>query len=237
MVIHKALRGHQTHDQLFPGHFQGEKGHRAVGILFRHVEGNVQRNGGFTHTGTGGNQQQVRLVETVDFFVQVPEARGKARDVAAGQRQLVEPVVNLQKDSADVLQAFAAAAFPQGENLLFGGFQNVLGRAHAVIDGLGDLAGGGGHIAQQRLVPDDFRVLHDVGSRGGDLHQLHDVGDRRFFVVDAPLFQLVQHRHRVDDLGEVKHGVDGLKNDPVLLLIEVLGPQRADDLGHTAAVN
>ena len=35
------LHGHQTHDQLLPGHFQVEKCHRLI-VLFRHIQAEIQ---------------------------------------------------------------------------------------------------------------------------------------------------------------------------------------------------
>ena len=48
---------------------------------------------------------------------------------------------------------------------------------------------------------------------------------------------LVEHRDRVDGLGEVEHGVDGLVDLPVLLQEEVFGLDDADDIGHAPAVD
>ena len=73
LQFHKAFVCQKTHGQLFPGHFQVEDCHRLF-ILFRHVHTDIQGKSGFAHGRPGSNQQQVRLVKTVDFGIQIPQA-------------------------------------------------------------------------------------------------------------------------------------------------------------------
>ena len=56
-------------------------------------------------------------------------------------------------------------------------------------------------------------------------------------MVEPQLLELIQHRHRVDGLGVVEHGVDGLVDLPVLLKVKVLGSQKSHHVGDAPAVN
>ena len=56
-------------------------------------------------------------------------------------------------------------------------------------------------------------------------------------MIIAQLLQLVQHGNRVNGLGEVEHGIDGLVDLPVLLQIEILRLDDTYHIGDAAAVN
>ena len=165
------------------------------------------------------------------------QARGKARNGLAGLRQLLEPVVDVQKHLPDVLKAVAGVFPPQGKDLFLRRLEHILRRACAVIDHLADLSGGGSQIAHERLVVDDGAVLLDVGGRRRDLKKLGNVIVGMRLVIDAALLHLVEHRHRVDLFREIEHRIDGLVDLAVLPQIEVLRPKKADDVRHTALVN
>ena len=58
IVLHQSFGAEQTHGQLLPGHFQRKHRHRLLRRL-GYIQCNVQREGGFTHTGTGCQQDQI----------------------------------------------------------------------------------------------------------------------------------------------------------------------------------
>ena len=86
-----------------------------------------------------------------------------------------------------------------------------------------------GDVPEEGLVPEDLHVLPHVGGGGGDLHELEDVGPGGVLVKDPVEAHLVQHGHRVDGLRQGEHGVDGLVDVPVLLEVEVVGPELFND--------
>lgn len=93
---------------------------------------------------------------------------GQARNVAAGLRQLLQAVEDLQQHRADVLERLVRIAAPQGIDALFRSFQDLLRRADALVDRLDDAGGRLGQIAQQRIVMDDLRIALDVRGRRRD---------------------------------------------------------------------
>ena len=135
-----------------------------------------------------------------------------------------------------MLQGVPALALAQGVDLPLGGLQNFTGSAHLLAHQLGDLRRGGAQTPEHGLFPDDVRVAHRVGGGGSDLHELHDVVPGIVMVI-AQGPHLVQHRDRVDGLGEVEHGIDGFIDLPVLLQEEVIGLDDADDVGDAPAVD
>ena len=56
-------------------------------------------------------------------------------------------------------------------------------------------------------------------------------------MVHAHLPHFIQHGNRVDGLGEIEHLVDGFVNLPVLLQVEVLRLDNADNIRQATAVN
>ncbi len=135
-----------------------------------------------------------------------------------------------------MLQAVPPLALSQSVNFLFRGFQHFRRGAHLLGHHLLDVRGGLVQLPKHGLVPDDVGVADYVGSRGGDFHELQNVVSG-IFVVIAQLLQLIQHRHRVDGLGEVEHGINGFKNLPILLKVKVLRLHNAHHVGNAPAVD
>ena len=236
VVFHTGLGRQQPGGQLFPGHFQGEHRHGLVGAL-GHVQRDVQRKGGFAHAGPGRQQNQVRLVQTRDLLVHGGKAGGKARQVVFALAHLAQPVQHVRQHLPQGDHILGALAPADGIHLLLGGLQNIAGLAHALLDHGSDLRRRLGHPPQQRLVVDDGHVLHHVGAGGGDLHQLGQVRAGGVLVVGAVFPHLLAHRDAVDGAGIGEHGVDGLKNIPVLPEVEVRRPQLVHHVLDAALVD
>ena len=135
-----------------------------------------------------------------------------------------------------MLQAVSPLAFAQGIDFLFRRFQHFRWGAHLFGHHLVDVRGSLVQLPEHGLVPDDVGVANHIGSGGGDFHQLQNVVSG-IVVVIAQLLQLIQHRHRVNGLGEVEHGIDGFKNLPILLKVEILRLHNAHHIGDAPAVN
>ncbi len=165
--------------RLLPGHFQGKDGHGFLGAL-GHVQGDVQGKGGLAHTGPGSQENEVGFVQSRDLLIHGGEACGlhggeacgQARQVVFTLAHLAEPVQHVRQHLAQRHHVLGALASADGVDLLLGGFQDIPGLPKPLLDQGGDLRSRLGNAPQQRLVPDDGHILHDVGAGGGDLHQL-----------------------------------------------------------------
>ena len=115
-----------------------------------------------------------------------------------------------------MLQGIAPLALTQAVDLLFGGLQHFRRGTHLGIDRVGNLVRRLSQAPKHRLVPDNIGITHGVGSRGSDLHELHNIVTG-VVMVHAQLPHLFQHRNRIDGLGVVEHGINGLIDLPVLL--------------------
>ena len=234
-AVHKTLVGQQAHDKLLPGHFKIEDGYGFF-VFLCHIQTNVQGKGGFTHRRTGGNQQKVGIVQTIDLHIQIVQPRGHSGNGGIGQTQFCQPVKDLVQNGADVFQRIIALAFPQRIDLLFGGLQHLGGRAHLFGYHFLNIRGGLRQTAEHGFLPDDVGIAHHVGGGRGDFHELENIVPG-IVVVVAQLLQLVQHGHRIDGLGEVEHGIDCFVDFPVLLKEKVIRGQDAYHIGNTAAVD
>ena len=70
LVFNKAFRGKKTHVQLFARHFE-RKERDSLFIGLRHIQADIERDGRLAHAGTGGDQNQVGLVQAVDLAVKI----------------------------------------------------------------------------------------------------------------------------------------------------------------------
>ena len=197
----------------------------------------VQGKGSLAHAGAGGQQNQVGLVQARDGHIHIGQAGGQAGNGGVAGGKLAEPLVHVEDDAGDVLQALGGPALANGVDPLLGGLQHILGGARPLLDHGGQVPGSLGDAAEQGLVLDDGHILLHVGGGGGDLHELEDIVAGGVLIVDAVLPHVVQHGHRVDGQGKVEHGVDGLIDLPVLTEIEVLRLEGLDDLGHAPGVD
>ena len=69
VAVHHCLTGNNTGNKLFRGHFQRENANRFSGCR-GNVGCDVQRETGFSHTGAGADQYQVRTSHAGKYTVQ-----------------------------------------------------------------------------------------------------------------------------------------------------------------------
>ena len=223
-VLHTGFGAEKPGRQLLPGHFQRKHGY-GLFLRLRHIQRHVQRKGGFAHTGTGRQQDQVRFIQAADLPVHSGQAGGQARKSAFALAHLVEPVQHIRQHHPQrhhILRTLAAA---DGVDLLLGSFQNGSGFSDALLHQHRDLPRRLSNAPQQRLIPNDGHILHHVGAGGGDLHELRQIGAGGIFVISPGLLHFLADGDAVNRPGVGEHGVDGLKDLPVLPQVEVRGHQ------------
>ena len=236
LVLDEAFCGQKAHDQLFARHFE-RKERDSLFIGLRHVQADIERDSRLAHTGTGCDQNQVSLVQAVDLAVKIVKSGRQAGDLAAGGRQLFQPVVDVDHDLADVLQAVTSVAAPERIDLFLRNLEHFLRRADAVVDHFRDFRRCGRQRAQERLVMHDRAVLLDIGGGRRDLQQLRDVIIAALLVIHAALFHLIEYGNRVDLFREVEHRIDRLVDLTVLPEIKIVRLQHTDHVRHAALVD
>ena len=174
MQLHEAFVCQKTHGQLLPGHFQVEDCHRLF-ILFRHVHADIQGEGGFAHGGTGSDQQQIRLVETVDLGIQIPQTGRQTGDQGVGHGQLIQPVKDPVHGGPNVLQTIPPLTLADGIDLLLRRLQDVSRGTHLVEYHVRDLPRSLSQATKQGFFLNNVGITNHIGSRGGNLHELHDI--------------------------------------------------------------
>ena len=91
-----------------------------------------------------------------------------------------------------------------------------------------------GHFGHPRLLPHERGILPDVGRRGGELHELHQVLGPPV-ILPAP--QLAPDGHRIGGLALGKQRPDRLKHHAALGGQEVLRADPLQGLPHQPVVN
>ena len=137
---------------------------------------------------------------------------------------------------SDMLQAIAPLALAQSVDLFFSGLQNFPGSTGLVIDHLGNIPCRLAQAPEHGFFLDNIGIPHGICGGRRNFHELLHIF-QRILVVVAQLLQLVQNGNGVDGLREVEHGIDRFIDLPVLLLVEILRLQNADNIRNAAAVD
>ncbi len=123
-LIDPGLAGEHTAQQRFLAHFEAEDGDGGLvvdGRILRNVDG----EGGFTHRGPGGKNNQLALLKAARHAVQIGEVGGQTGDLAALLIQLVNGAEGVGDDQIERLQAARNRALRGLEQLALGLADNV----------------------------------------------------------------------------------------------------------------
>ena len=152
------------------GHFTGKEQSRLF-FVKRDVLNDVEQEGGFTHGGTGGDDEHVPRFKPVAFFVQFLKSRGQSLDLAFACDKFFKIGDGLFKDAGQALFILGAViAFPYLENM---GFHRIQQFRYVVriVKGLrGGLVGDVNDGAEDEFVLQDIEVMLKIGSGGGKVY-------------------------------------------------------------------
>ena len=171
-LVHPGLRGQHAAQQRLLAHFQAEDGHDGL-VLIGRVLRDVDGQRGFAHGGTGGDDDQLALLQAAGHAVELGEIGGQAGDFAALLVEIVDGAEGVLDDLVERLEALREALLADLQQLRLGGVEDIEGGL-ALVGGAGDGRRADAHeLAQQALVLDDADVLFDdraarqtLGERG-----------------------------------------------------------------------
>ena len=192
----------------------------------------VDRERALAHRRPAGHDDEIAGLQAGGHLVEIGVAGGDARHV----RRIVAVVERL--DAVDdlgqqVLQhgerALPARALLRDvQHLRFGLVEHGLGApSHGVVGGIGDLAGGGRELAQDRAFAHDLRVMADVGGGRHVLHERAQVREAADVVELLHRLQRLRQRHHVDRLALAAQLRDVPVDDAVRIAVEIV---LADDV-------
>ncbi len=119
--VDAGLRAQHAVQQGFLGHFQRKDGD-AFAAQDSGVLGDVDGEGGFAHRGTGGDDDQVGLLQAAGHVVEIGVVSLKAGDASAALKELVEIAAKgLHGDGLDIGELLSAALLGDVEDAGFGG--------------------------------------------------------------------------------------------------------------------
>ena len=159
--VDARFRSEQAQQQRFLRHFQAEDGDRLT-IADSDVFGDVQRERGFSHRRTRGEDDKLGRLQAGGLIVEARVAGGEAGDAPAFAEDALEALEIVADEFFDADESGAHAIFGNLEDRGFGAIENhvgvVTGCERLFLDG----GGGEGEIAEEGFFFDDARVVLDV---------------------------------------------------------------------------
>ena len=154
------------------GHLEADEEHRPP-QTDRHMLGDVHREGGLSHAGSGGEDDQLGVVQAPAERVEVGEARLHAADGVLVLHAGVHPHHHVLEHRRDRLGVGRAPPLEDREDLLLGPGQQLPRLVRLVVGLAQDVGAGVDQVAQDRLVANDLGI---VGGVGRVRHRLEHVG-------------------------------------------------------------
>ena len=228
--------GQQTLHKLLAAHLERED-RDGLARMLADVAREIERHTRFALTGTGGDEDQLALLEAHGDLIEIGHAGAEAGNAAAVHRGVREGGIHPLDDHGNRLQSADVAALTQLIDLALRGLEDGIGLARALGDEGLDLIGGLLQIAQQRLIAHDGGILEHVRRRGRETHDLHEILLGGRLAEDAAHLHLIHDGDGVDLLAEGEHAEDRLKDLAVGLDIKFFCPHLVDDVRHTGGVD
>ncbi len=193
-------------------------------------QGRVQRQR-LTDRRTRGDDDHLAWVQAVGQLVQLDEPGGHADHLAAAVADRLDLVERALHDRGERLIVLAGAALGDGVDLGLGGVDDRVDLAVAGVTHLRDAGAGLDQAAQDGALGHDLGVVAGVG-RGRHRGQQRVQVRRPAGPGDLPaLGQLGRDGDRVGRLAPPVQVEDGVVDQLVGRLVEVVGAQRLDDVG------
>ena len=229
--IHPGEGAEHVLGQLGTGHFQGKEDGR---LLQGHPHGHrhVEGEGGLPHAGTGRHHDQLAVLHPAQKIVQLLEAGGQARQAALATLEVVDLGEGFLEEfvEADRLRGMLVAG-----DIVDDLFRQIdqLGRRPPEIRGQPEnLLGGPDQPAHPGFLRHDASVVFGVGRGGHPLDQFHQGHAPPHLFQQLLVGQGLLQRHQVDHLAAVAERQHLFVHPPVLLTVEIVGPEEGDDISQ-----
>ena len=220
--VHIGFHGKHTVDQLLLTHLQTEDGHGEIPFKC-HIPCQVQHKGSLTHGRTGCNQHQIRGLQPCRAVIQIQEPGGNACDassVPGRHLNLVHGIHNHLADGHVIVRLMPL--LHQLKDTLLRILQDAFQAFFSRITGVGDLLIETDQTAQRGFLPHNARIIFYVGRGKRGRQQLPDKLQTAHLRGHILGLQAVLQRHQVHRTSPVVQLPHGLKEDSVLLIIEVI---------------
>src|ERR1700682_3660845 len=132
LCIHTAFGSKEALNELLLAHLQREKRDRNI-VIERGVLGNVEHESGFPHRWTGGDDDEIRGLETCRELVKILESAGDARNRTTSALDLLAPLHRRPEKLLDAHEAFGPATLVDLEDLVLG-FVEQLSRGRGGLE-------------------------------------------------------------------------------------------------------
>ena len=229
-MIHVALRTDKSRKQSFLLHFEREDGDALrVAAIGGDMQGDVERQRGFAHGGTGGQNDQFAGTHAAGHLVVTIEAGAGALHAMGRVQEGVDAALSGVEDLLGADQSVVALRLSELEEGIFGRGENRLRVVLAQEAALGDFARSEDHLAQHRLAFDDLHVALDVEDLGQTVFERNHVAQAVHRFELGVAHQLVGYGDVIDLVAaglEVQHAA---KDTAMLVETEIVSIQTRCD--------
>ncbi len=217
--IHASLGSQQALDELLLAHFQREKRDGNI-VVECGVLSDVEHEGGLSHRGTGGDDDEIGRLETCRKVVEVLEPTPDARNRTASTLDLLDPLHRRPEELLDAHEAFRPATLIDLEDLVLG-FIQQLGGWRGGLEGLrNNRCGNFDQASSERLLANDLGVVLDVCRGGNRVDEKSDVILAAARLEGPSALQLLGERERIYYITALRQRDHRAKDSPVALAIE-----------------
>ena len=200
-------------------HFQGEKRDRDI-VVERRVLRDVENESGFSHRWAGGDDDEVRPLETCRQLVEIFEAACDTRNRSAAALDLLDPFHRRPQQLFDARESFGAAALVDLEDLVLCFVEQLGGGGARLKSFRHDRSRDFDQPSSERFLTNDLGVILDVGGSWNGVDEKSDVIFATARFERAGPGQLLGQSERIYYIAALGEGEHRAINPPMPLSIE-----------------
>ncbi len=217
----RASDGQHAQEQLLLRHFQAEHADGHVG-LGADMLGHVQDQAGLAHRRAGGDDDEVRRLQSRRHLVEVGEPGRHPGDELLAGVQLLDGVEAALRQVAQRDEAVAHLAVGDGEDGVLGLIEDDVGFLLRLVGVRQDLVRRENQTAERRLLLDDAGVVLDVGRPRHAVDQRGDVGGPADLVDLSGAAELILQRDEIDGVAALRQLHHLVEDAPVRVAEEIV---------------
>src|SRR5690606_5298426 len=226
----------QALDQLISRHLETENANR-VTVLDRGAIGDTEGKRRLTHGRTGGENKQVRTLQSSRHLVEVLEPGRDADNIATMLLQIVDLLEVPIDHIRDRLEILCLSLLRHLEQRALGGVQRIFGFDLVLEADPDDLCPGLDQPPACGLAGDDVAGVVDVDRSRHGVEVRREVGDPTALLEELPPYELIRERDEVGRLTLVVEIENGAIDQSIGVDVEVLWLEIRRNLDDGIAVD
>ena len=194
-------------------------------LLKCHVFRDIQYKGRFPHGRPGRHEDQFGILESGRFIIQIRKPGRQSCYIAPCFGRLFNGMKSLQYDLPDRYELTCIAGLKQSKQLFLGLVQNLVCRFISQIAGVSHFFCQMDQPSKNSLFRYNIGIMPDVGRRRYGCQQIPYIFHIRDLRRNILFSETILQRDQIDFAAFRKELCHRIENNPVLLLIEIIGSQ------------